>query len=191
MSTVSFIIATIGRPSLQRTLESIETRAGDEILVVADAALVNLRSQPFIVNNPQVRVIDCPAGNDFGHAERNFSMPLAKGDFLSFMDDDDYYSTGHRTAMEEAMLAHPNSPTIFSMRLHHMGGLVLWQDQEVRCGQVGTPMFFLPNDPSKLGFWPPHYGGDCTFMQSCKWPVESINWSKVVIAEVTGNSINK
>lgn len=190
MSTVSFIIATIGRPSLQRTLESIETRPGDEILVVADLTTTrNLSAQPFIANNPQVRLLDCPRGNDWGHRERTFAMPLARGSFLSFMDDDDYYSPGHRSAMEEAMSSHPNSPTIFSMRLHHMGGLVLWQDKEVRCGQVGTPMYFPPNDPSKLGTWPPHYGGDCTFMQSCKWPPESLNWSRTVIAEVTGNSL--
>lgn len=184
---VSFIIATIGRPSLVRTLQSIETKPGDEILVVADEAL-NLESL-FLAKNQQIRFIHCPPGHDWGHAERTFAMPLAKGDFLSFMDDDDYYSPGHRDAMEQAMRDHPNAPTIFSMRLHHMGGLVLWQDKEIRCGQVGTPMYFLPNDQSKLGTWPPHYGGDCTFMQSCKWEPETINWSKVVIAEVTGNSL--
>jgi hypothetical protein len=116
-------------------------------------------------------------------------MPQAVGDFLSFMDDDDYYSPGHRDAMEEAMTVNPAGPTIFSMRLHHMGGLVLWQDQEIRCGNVGTPMFFVPRDVNKLGTWPPHYGGDCTFMQTCRWESSRIRWSRRVVAEVTGNSL--
>lgn len=185
---VSFIVATVGRPSLTRTLRSIETRPGDEILVVADEAL-SLHTQLGICDIPQTRFIHCPPGGDWGHSERNFAMPLARGNFLSFMDDDDYYAVGHREAMGQAAVEYPDTPTIFCMRLHHMGGLVLWQDKEVRCGQVGTPMYFLPNDQPKLGTWPPYYGGDCTFMQSCKWGVETINWSRVVVAEVTGNSL--
>lgn len=186
---VSFIIATVCRPSLERTLRSIETRPGDEILIVSDMAL-NLHLQAFAQGpSPQTRFIHCPPGKDWGHSERNLAMPLATGDFLSFMDDDDYYSPGHRDAMEEAMIARPNAPTIFSMCLHHMGNVVLWQDQEVRCGNVGTPMFFVPRDLTKLGTWPPYYGGDCTFMQQCGWKPEELGWSRRVIAEITGNSL--
>jgi hypothetical protein len=181
---VSFIIATLG-PSLERTLQSIETYPVDEILIVSDAR-VDMAAYP-AAQRPGVRFLHHPPGGDWGHSERNFAMPLAAGDFLSFMDDDDYYSLGHRAAMEEAMLDNPNGPTIFSMRLHHMGNYVLWRDTEIRCGNVGTPMFFVPRDVSKLGTWPPYYGGDCTFMQSCKW--DSVRWSRQIIAEVTGNSL--
>lgn len=184
--TVSFIIATVGRPSLARTLRSIETRQGDEVIIVADA--FDTVSAVFDELKTH-RFLQCPRGGDWGHSERNFAMTQARCDFLSFMDDDDYYSAGHRDSMEEAMLAEPDSPTIFSMCLHHMGNLVLWQDREVRCGNVGTPMFFVPNDRSKLGAWPPYYGGDCSFMQSCRWGPDSLAWSRKVVAEVTGNSL--
>ena len=161
MTSVSFIVATIDRPSLARTLDSIEVLPGDEVLVVAERPPACLR--------PDVhRFVECQRGNDWGHSERNYATPLARGAFLSFMDDDDYYAPGHRAAMAAAIEANPTGPTIFSMRLHHMAGTVLWRHQEIVCGNVGTPMFFAPNDLGKLGTWPPVYGGDCTFMQSCR-----------------------
>lgn len=174
--TVSFIIATVGRPTLQRCLSSIETRPGDEIILVGEREFI-----------PGYTYLYHPKGHDWGHSERNFAMSRARGSFLSFMDDDDLYTPGHRDAFESAMKNDPDRPTIFCMRLNHMGGLVLWQTQHIACGNVGTPMFFVPNDPTKLGFWPPYYGGDCTFMQSCKW--ESVAWSRTVIADVMGNNL--
>jgi hypothetical protein len=189
MSSVSFIIATVGRASLERTIESIEPRPGDEILIVADESL-NLHLRPLVHRN-YLRFLHCPPGHDWGHHERTFATPLAKGDFLSFMDDDDYYASGHRSAMDEAIAANPDGPTIFCMRLHHMGGYVLWRDKELRCGNVGTPMLLIPRDLDKIAPWPPHYGGDSTFIQSCKWKPEQFRWSRQVIAEVTGNSIGQ
>lgn len=173
---VSFIIASVGRPTLKRCLDSIESAPGDEIILVGEQEWI-----------PGYRYLYCPKGRDWGHSERNFAMAHARGHFLSFMDDDDLYVSGHRQAMADAMETHPCGPTIFRMRLNHMGGMVLWQTQNIVCGNVGTPMFFVPNDPSRLGFWPPYYGGDCTFIQSCKW--DNVKWSSVVISDVMGNNL--
>lgn len=180
--TVSFIIATKGRDTLQRTLDSIELFSGDEILVVGEQGV-----QTAFAPAPQTRFLECPRGYDWGHSERNFAMPQARGNFLSFMDDDDVYIAGHREAMQRAMTSHPDLPTIFRMRLNHMAGTLLWSEPEIRGGNVGTPMFFVPNDLAKLGSWPPVYGGDCTFIQECKWTPDEYFWATDVVADVFGH----
>lgn len=172
---VSYIVTTIGRPTLQATLDSIEQRPGDEVLIVGtDLRLERFRTRLHYTH------LECPRGNDWGHSEKNFAMPRARGQFLTFMDDDDVYFRGARAAMERAAAEHPGIPTIFRMR--HSSGIILWRTKEIACGNVGTPMFFVPNMPSKLGTWAPYYGGDCAFMQSCKW--DEIAWELDVIADV-------
>ncbi len=163
---------------MRNTLHSIETWPGDEVLVIGDVSL-NLREKDFIAGRPEVRVINCPPGNDWGSTERNYAMPLAKGKYLSFMDDDDCYAPGTRALLESAM---NGAPSIFRMQYSGPGGLILWNDPEIRCGNVGTPMVFAPNVPERLGLWGPNVGGDCDFMFRMKWEPQEITFREEVIA---------
>lgn len=172
--TVSFIVPTLGRSSLTRTLRSIETLPGDEILLIGDASL---GLHPYSVHRPEIRVIDCRPGNDWGSTERNFATPLARGEYLSFMDDDDAYAPGARAALESAA---NGKPSIFRMR--YANGQTLWTDPEIRCGNVGTPMVFVPNALDRLGLWGPNVGGDTDFMFRMKWEPHEITWREEVIA---------
>lgn len=185
MSTVSFIVPSTCRPSLKATLDSIETWAGDEIIVVSDMAL-NLHMQQFAIGHG-ARFVHCQPGNDWGSAERNMAMPLAKGDYLSFMDDDDVYAPGHRQAMGDVMEKNPGQPVLFKMKFP-MGLAIPYEgDTEVRCGNFGTPCIFVPNAPAMLGAWGAQWGGDWMFMDSCKWPKSAIVWRPEVIAYLGHN----
>jgi hypothetical protein len=168
---VSFIIATIGRPSLGATLASVERWPGDEVLVVGN---------PVRATGPQVRCIPCAPGGDYGHTERNYAMPMARGTYIAHIDDDDVYVPGTRALMEDVMVRTPGRPAIFRMRFPC--GLVLWQEPVIRCGGLGTPCFLTPNDPPKLGIWGHHVGGDCAFLESSKWAAEDYVWRPEVIA---------
>lgn len=183
---VSFIIATTGRPTLQRTLDSLEMWAGDELVLVSEVMPAGIRIPPC-----RFQWIECPRGNDWGHSERNYAMPRAHERYLSFMDDDDLYVRGHRVAMHRAHEQNPNGLTIFRMRLNHMGGLVLWREKKIECGNVGTPMAFVPNVPGKLGTWPPRYGGDCTFIEETAAHYDSVHWAPDIICNVMGNNLPK
>jgi hypothetical protein len=169
---ISFIIATIGRPSLADTLRSIECWPGDEVLVIGNV--------PDKVEG-HVRYISSPPGNDWGSTERNIATPLATGRFLSHMDDDDIYAPGHRALMSIAADRAPDRPTIF--RMQFPDGSRLWREPEVRWGNVGTPMMFLPNLPENLGQWGEKQDcGDIHFLQTMGWPHTDLVWATDVVA---------
>lgn len=175
---VSYIVPTIGRPTLPRTIASIETRPGDEILLVGDPSLL-FHVRPLLDQRPEMHFLSCAPGNDWGSTERNYVTPFAKGDYLSFMDDDDAYVPGTRELFESVM---NGCPSIFRMSYHYIGGLTLWREPEIRCGNVGTPMVFVPNVPERIGLWGPNVGGDCDYMFRMKWEPHEIAWRPEVIA---------
>lgn len=168
---ISYIVPTLGRPSLLRTLASIECWPGDEILVVG-----NVRE----ITKGAVRYIPCPAGGDWGAFERNFAMPLARCLYMAHLDDDDEYVPGTRALMADAITTTPERPVIFRMRFPN--GITLWREPEIRCGNLGTPCLLHPNKPPMLGTWGSFVGGDCAFVESCKWKAEDYVWRPEIIA---------
>jgi Glycosyl transferase family 2 len=169
---VSFIVATIGRPSLADTLASIELWPDDEVIVIGN---VETRTEG------QIRYIRCPPGHDWGSTERNIATPLARGRYLSHIDDDDVYAPGARAAMAAAMMETPNLLTIF--RMQYANGNTLWQKPIMLKGNIGTPMIFMPNDPQKMGQWGEHMDcGDFYFLQTMRWEPDDIVWDTTVIA---------
>lgn len=174
---ITFLVATVGRPSLLKTLQSIETYPGDEILMVSNG---------YRVGDPRVSYFDCTPGNDWGHTERNIGMRQAKGDYIAHIDDDDIFAPGTRWAMEAATLEHPRQPVLFRMKFPN--GITLWQDQEIRCGNVGTPMFLTPNQPEKFGTWGSFVGGDCHFLETSKWAPEEYIWRREIVALLGHNT---
>jgi hypothetical protein len=98
------------------------------------------------------------------------------------MDDDDVYAPGARAAMGATILETPDRPAIFRMR--YPNGMTLWQTQALECGNIGTPMIFVPNTPSKLGVWSQRYESDFNFIESMKWSSEDIVWRPEIIAHL-------
>ena len=123
---------------------------------------------------------------DWGHAERNFAMPLARERYIAHIDDDDTYAPGARRFMAEAIEATPDRPVIFKMR--YPNGITLWRERRVVCGNLGTPCFLHPNVPEKLGHWGSFVGGDCAFLESSKWSAEEYVWRPEVIAHLGHNT---
>lgn len=174
---ITFIVPTIGRPSLLRTLESIECWPGDEILMVGNG---------YRVRDERVRYVDCKPGGDWGHTERNVATPHARGRYIAHIDDDDVYASGHREVMQDAIDQAEGMPILFRMRFPN--GITLWRDKEIRCGNVGTPMFLIPNVPEKMGTWLPFVGGDCAFLEGSQWLPSQYVWRPEVIALLGHNT---
>lgn len=170
--SVSFIVATIGRPSLEATLDSIELWPGDEVIVIGN---VDTRT------DGAWRYLACPPGHDWGSTERNIATPLARGQYLAHIDDDDIYAPGARAAMASAEAT--GRLTIFKMR--YANGNTLWNEPSIHKGNIGTPMIFMPNDPAKLGQWGERMDcGDFFFLQTMRWKADEIRWDPTVIALV-------
>lgn len=159
--TVSFIIPTIGRKSLQKTLDSIETWEGDEVIVI--------------------RHEGPPSG--WGGRERNEGILRASCDYLSFMDDDDLYLPGHREAMNQAAIENvKNHPIIFRMR--YPSGRILWDEPHLRCGNVGTPMIFVPNVKEMFPVWGDRRYADFNWLNSLGWQARKFIWRQEIICQL-------
>lgn len=159
MATISFIVPTIGKPSLKNTLASIETRPGDEVLVIQ--------------HHP-------PSGN-WGNAERQEGVDKAKCDYLAFIDDDDVYVTGHRKLMEDAINQEPHGyPILFKIK--YPDGHTLWTKKRVKPGNVSVQMIVVPNIKSMLSPWDQkHAWADFEFINCWTWHAIDIKWREEVI----------
>jgi glycosyltransferase involved in cell wall biosynthesis len=138
---------------------SIEVWPGDEVLVE----------------------FDLPPTGMWGNPQRNKAMARATGDYLAFIDDDDYYVPGHRQIMEDTINENPGKPILFRMK--YPSGRVIWKVKSNTPGNVGSPMILVPNKKEMLYKW---YSGrnmaDVIFTMNWKWPAEEVVWSDKVIA---------
>jgi glycosyltransferase involved in cell wall biosynthesis len=158
--TISFIVPTIGRESLKKTVESIETWPGDELLVIQHN----------------------PPSNNWGNAERQEGTDKAKCDYLAFIDDDDMYVPGHRQIMDNALRENINDyPIMFKMK--YPSGRILWEIKKIRCGNIGAPMFLVPNRKECFHIWEPYRSAaDFIFADKWHWPAKLTIWRDEIIA---------
>jgi len=163
---ISFIIPTIGRESLQKTISSIERADSDEIIII--------RRIP-------------PAG-DWGNQERNVAINMAQGDYLAFIDDDDTYISGHRKIMEDAIQRDFGKPSLFKIK--YPNGNILWKEKEVKPGNVSSQMILVPNDMDK--FYKFKFPGNTNmgdFYFISRWKFEEIIWREEIIVEMGHDDI--
>src|SRR5687768_13465134 len=121
MTSISFVIPSLNRPTLHRTIASIEMWQGDEICVE----------------------FDIPRTFRWGNDQRNKAIARAAGDYLAFIDDDDWYVKGHREMMQKAIDENPNKPILFQMQ--YPDGTIFWKEKEIKPGNVSTPQILVPN----------------------------------------------
>ncbi len=164
MSTVSFIIPSIGRQSLKRTVESIEKRPGDEVIVIQHH----------------------PPSRTWGNAERKEGIAKARSEYIAFIDDDDFYVTGHRALMAAAIAENPGQPYLFKMM--YPNGTILWKDKQVIPGNISSQMILVPNQPElfyRFQFPGNTNMGDYYFVSRWKFP--TIVWREEVIVVLGHN----
>jgi glycosyltransferase involved in cell wall biosynthesis len=158
---ISFIIPTIGRDSLERTVDSIKPHIGDQVLVMKDI----------------------PPTGMWGNNRRNEGMKLATCEYLAFIDDDDWYVDGAREIMEKAIRENPGKPLLF--RIRYPSGEVIWKDKLVLPGNVSTQMIVVPNNREMLHHWEGKRNmADYIFIDKWKWLKEDIIWRDEILVNM-------
>jgi glycosyltransferase involved in cell wall biosynthesis len=184
---LSIVVPTLGRPTLERTLDSIAPQLGsdDEVVVVADgagdAAAVRLAVER--LDDPRCSFELCSeSAPGIGCAPRRCGIARACGTQLAFMDDDDVYEPGALELMRSAACARP---VIFRMDASAVGHGILWQEPVLSYANVSTVMFLVPNEPARLGEWAPHFGpdgSDFTFITGCCERMGEPVWREEIVA---------
>lgn len=172
--SLSIVVPTIGgRESILRTLDSIASQVndGDEIIVVSEERDGLLHSYvqryedqyggEWVYGYPE----DGPCENGcFGHHLRNVALDTTvTGSHFWSIDDDDIMLPG---AMELLRACQADVPVIFRARWgngHPAAGVELPIMQEVRYGNIATPMILAPVGEARWGL---DYGGDFTYAEA-------------------------
>ena len=178
---LSIIVATKGRSTLARMARSMVgagIRSCDEVVVITDGKVETKQALACLPASVIVKRHPATDGKFCSGVLRNYGMPLASGDFLMFMDDDDVYTHGalDRVRYHIEMTRAAAGPMLFRMVAHW--GEVLWRSfgkwrqNPVSFRNVGTPMFVIPNQRSRLGKWGTGRSSDWHFISTTlpKWP---------------------
>lgn len=169
MIRFSIIVPTLGRPSLDRMLESITSQAlveGDEIIMVAER--LEWRMDLFQRHCASAKpgslwygavASDAPGG--YGNPQRNVGLTLCRGDYINYQDDDDVMAPGILAVMRANCEAQPGKIFIYQMR---------WPDGHLNPGYpprdlAGGQCFVWPNIPGRMGKFGHRYAGDQDFME--------------------------
>jgi len=186
---ITIITPTIGRPSLERTIESAMrcgfSKSSDEMIVVGDGPQPEGRRIAGLFEGHGVRYMEVGPDHCFGHPQRNAAMASALGTHLAFMDDDDEYADGALDHMREVLSQNPLKMAIFRAQVESPKRL-LWRVKSIRVGNVSTQMVAVPNIPTLLGVWERRYAGDYDFIWGTaeKLPngAADVVWSERVVA---------
>lgn len=169
MADLSIVVATLGRPTLARTLSVLRPQLaeGDEVLLCPDGAdALDLCRELSHQIGPQVRTIETwhVSHGHYGDPLKNLGASHATRDWLLFMDDDDAHDPDGLWTAREYLETADRVPHLF--RVWFPGGHVLWGEPKLYEGNVSTLGICVPAR-GPLGSWractPNGRGGDYTF----------------------------
>lgn len=173
--SLTVIVPTISRPSLGRTLLSLlhqPWRRPDVVLVLPDGNQPRAKqlSVQFPARFKYVRVPWREPKKDQSHTPRNWvlhEVGLSTTHF-TVLDDDDVWTPDALELIRTKVSLAPAAMHLFRMdgRNDPRIGKILWEDKEVRKGNVGTPMSVCPFDDHVAKYEEQKYGGDFTFIKS-------------------------
>lgn len=121
MASVSVIIPTFNAaPLIERTLRSVTSQNGGhdiEIIIVDDASTDNTLDVIASLAIPSVQILK-QDGNHGPAAARNRGMSTATGEFMAFLDGDDFWEPEFLNQTTEFLKNHPQAVAVSVMQRH-------------------------------------------------------------------------
>lgn len=162
MVSFHILIATIGRPTLQRLLDSLlpQLTVDDHVTIVFDGVapipLSVAGSAHIHIHREEMRL------GHWGHGIRNKYAPLLeKTDFVMHADDDDTYTNTFDILRRRCVDVSTLYVTRMLIKPHHL----IPDEPVVREGNIGTPNGVIPYEKNKESQWALRLGGDGAFYE--------------------------
>lgn len=180
-------IATIGRGTLMRMLESLkpqlepqdfltvifDARDDDGVYSQATEFLKDFKCNCNIWIEPENR-------GYWGHVIHNMYNQL-EGDFILHADDDDTYASD---AMDTIRRYCIDSDTLYIFQMQYANGWTLWEHQSIYLGGIGKPMGIVPNKYNSQCLWGYSYAGDFDFYNALERIIPKVEFVPHIIYRV-------
>ena len=163
-----FLLATIGRPSLQRMVESLlpQLRKRDYLTIVFDGP-ESIKSYDLIwyqklTNRTSATLSLIVEGKNlgfWGHGIRNKHC-LLPGDFVLHCDDDDVYLPQSLDVIRENCV---DLETVYVFKMRMENGEIIPRNTDLCLGNIGTPNGVIPAKLNAACKWGLRHGGDWDF----------------------------
>ena len=115
MTTFSIITPSLARETLVRTCHSIDTQQNADwqhiVMIDRPECMLSAAQKARLkeISSPRRQIHLCPQiHRDFGNTCRSNAWDLARGDYLLYLDDDDYYVNDTLGELEKALAARPS-----------------------------------------------------------------------------------
>lgn len=163
----NILIATLGRPSLQRMLDSLSPQLEEQdcLTLVFDG---HSQIPMFDLSKFKCTVkqfFEPIALGSWGHAIRNkYSSLLDKRDFVMHADDDDFYLPNVFLELRKYCV---DSNTLYVAKMYlSRFNRVIPEGNFIKINHIGTPNGIIPFELNKQQQWKYQYGGDGLFYES-------------------------
>ncbi|MDB4787523.1 glycosyltransferase family 2 protein [Flavobacteriales bacterium] len=129
---ISAVVTTYNRPDkLLRCLQAIKAQTSSplETIIVHDGSAADYgECQAFIANDPTMTWLE--QTNQGVSVARNHGVSNAKGDFIAFCDDDDYWLAEHIDHLQDLITKQDCKPAIYHTHRRELRGTE-WNDPQV------------------------------------------------------------
>ncbi len=162
MSTVSRPLVSVITPTwqrhdvlLSRCLPSVQAQNWPhEHVVVSDGPDAELRSTAWPASVRYSELPDHDPVRHWGHRARRHGLELARGEFIAYLDDDDYWEPGHLRVLAGALTADTDAGFAFSRALvHTAAGAVRIGDGRPAHGRVLSSMIMHRRRVLDIASW--------------------------------------
>jgi len=152
MTRISVIIPTLGRPTLQRAVDSVLPQLGDgELIIVADGPVSQMCwgwIATLMTLDPRVRYYETAPTRSWGAAQYDYGMDIAVGDWCVFLPDDDWMPEGALDAIRRGVQG-KDGVHVFGCLMEHWGGRIL--RNSAKCCEVTANQIVVPAPHRRKG----------------------------------------
>lgn len=157
-------MATSGQPTISRAINSVlpQLKDGDEFLIVGDGTF-NVEFWESLPKHPAIRTWETEFTGFWGNHQRNEAIKQARGDFIIFLDDDDWYLPKALDSIREVCARAPETVHTFAVQGHTGVVKTATYGFPMMNIPIGNGMVAIPNIAGKIAEYPTDthdHGGD-------------------------------